>query len=170
MMADAGARGVLGTRVRLTHGLTRLAGEVTGLVLATILVCPALHIDTGHQGVALEAGGAHALGRVELNNTLSSAAAGSVRVEARVEAVLIDTGLVDRTVIVSATLGSVALAVGVTPVARRTRAHWVVRACGALGLGRARVAHHARINAALVDASLGLGTVWVLSALWSGLN
>lgn len=56
MVVDAGARGVLGARVWPTHGLTRLAGEVTLLVLATILVNPALHIDTGHQGVTLETG------------------------------------------------------------------------------------------------------------------
>ena len=105
-MANAGARGVLGTRVWPTHGLTRLTGEVALLVLATVLVCPALHIDTRHQGVTPETSGAHTLGRVELNNTLSSAAAGPVRVEARVEAVLIDAGLVDRAVIVGATLRS----------------------------------------------------------------
>ena len=169
-MVDASARGVLGARVRPTHGLTRLAGEVTLLVLATVLVCPALHIDTGYQGITLETGRAHTLGRVELNNALSPAATRPVRVEAGVEAVLIDAGLVDRTVIVSATLRSVALAVGVAPVVRRTGAHWMVRARAALGLGRARLADHARINAALVDAGLGHGTVWVLSALWSGLN
>ena len=46
----------------------------------------------------------------------------------------------------------------------------MVRARSALGLGRARVVDHARVNAALVDAGLGLGTVWVLCAFWSGLN
>ena len=170
VMVDASARGVLRTRVRPTHGLTRLAGEVTLLVLATVIVCPALHIDTGHQGVTLETSRAHTLGRVELNNALSSATTRPVRVEAGVETVLIDAGLVDRTVIVCATLRSVALAVGVAPVARRTGAHWMVRARSALGLRRARAADHARVNAALVDAGLGLGTVWVLSALGSGLN
>ena len=169
-MANASARGVLGTRVRPTHGLTRLTGEVALLVLATVLVCPTLHIDTRHQGVTLETSGAHTLGRVELNNTLSSAAAGPVRVEARVEAVLIDAGLVDRAVIVGATLRSVALTVGVAPVARGTGAHRVVRVRGTLGLGRAWVADHARVNAALIDAGLGLRTVWVLCALGSGLN
>ena len=116
VMVDASTRGVLGTRVRPTHGLTRLAGEVTLLVLATVLVCPALNIDTGHQGVTLETSRAHTLGRVELNNALSSSATRPVRVEAGVEAVLIDAGLVDRTVVVSATLRSVALTVGVTPI------------------------------------------------------
>ena len=133
-MANAGARGVLGTRVWPTHGLTRLTGEVALLVLATVLVCPALHIDTRHQGVTLETSGAHTLGRVELNNTLSSAAAGPVRVEARVEAVLIDAGLVDRAVIVGATLRSVALAVRISSVALRTGADWVMGPGGALSL------------------------------------
>ena len=117
MVVDASTRGVLGTRVRPTHSLTRLAGEVTLLVLATVLVYPALHIDTGHQGVTLETGRAHTLGRVELNNALSTATTRPVRVEAGVETVLIDAGLVDRTVVVSATLRSVALTVGVTPIA-----------------------------------------------------
>ena len=170
MMANAGARGVLGTRVRPTHGLTRLAGEVTLLVLATILISPALHIDTGHQGVTLQTHGADTLGRVELSDALGSSAAGPVRVEAGVEAVLIDAGLVDWTVIVSATLRSVALAVGVAPIALGTGAHWVVGAGSALCLGRARTAHNTRVNAALVDAGLALGTVGVLSALWSGLD
>ena len=117
MVVDASTRGVLSTRVQPTHGLTRLAGEVTLLVLATVLVYSALHIDTGHQGVTLETSSAHTLGRVELNNALSSATTRPVRVEAGVETVLIDAGLVDRTVIISATLRSVALAVGVTPIA-----------------------------------------------------
>ena len=116
VVVDASTRGVLSTRVRPTHGLTRLAGEVTLLVLATVLVCPALHIDTGHQGVTLETSRAHTLGGVELYNALSSSATRPVRVEAGVEAVLIDAGLVDRTVVVSATLRSVALTVGVTPI------------------------------------------------------
>ena len=170
MVVDASARSVLGTRVRPTHGLTRLAGEVTLLVLATVLIPPALHIDTGHQGIALQTRGADTLGRVELSNALGSSAARPVRVEAGVETVLIDAGLVDRAVIVSATLGSVALAVGVAPIALGTGAHWMVGARSALCLGRALIAHNTRVNAALVDAGLALGTVWVLSALWSGLD
>ena len=116
-MVDAEARGVLSTRVLATHGLTRLTDELAGLVLATVVVNSALDIDAGHQGVALQSCAAHTLGRVELYNALSSATTRPVRVEAGVETVLIDAGLVDRTVIVSATLRSVALTVGVTPIA-----------------------------------------------------
>ena len=170
MVIDASTRGILGTRVWSTNCLTRLTGEVTLLILTTILICPALHIDTGHQRVTLETSGADTLGRVELYNALSSSATGTVRVKARVEAVFIDAGLVDWAVIVSATLRSVALTVGVTPIALRTGAHWMVGACSALCLRRARVIHHTRVNAALVDAGLALGTVRVLSALWSGLD
>lgn len=170
MVIDASTRGILRTRVWAAHCLTRLTGEVTLLILTTILICSALHIDTGHQRVTLETSGADTLGRVELSNALSSSAAGTVRVEARVEAVLIDAGLVDWTVIVSATLRSVALTVGVTSIALRTGAHGMVGACSALCLRRTRIVHHTRVNAALVDAGLALGTVWVLSALWSGLD
>ena len=46
----------------------------------------------------------------------------------------------------------------------------MVGARSALRLGRALIAYNTRVNAALVDAGLALGTVWVLSALWSGLD
>lgn len=107
---------------------------------------------------------------MELSDALGSSATGPVRVEAGVKAVLIDAGLVDWAVIVSATLWSVALAVGVSPIALGTGAHWVVGARSALRLGRTLIAHNTRVNAALVDAGLALGTVGVLSALWSGLD
>ena len=166
-----------------------MTDEVTGLVLATVIVNSTLHIDTGHQRVALQSCAAYTLGGVELcnrenvsngwivlanetyfNNTLSPAATRPVRVETRVETVLIDAGLVDGTIIVSATLRSVTLSVGVSSVSLGTRADRMVGACLTRGLGSTWVADNAGVNTPLIDACLGLGTLWVLSTLGSGCN
>ena len=131
--------GVLGTGAGQTDGAAGLGDEVTGLVLPAVLVCPALHTDTGHQGVALQALTAHTLGLVELHQALGPPATRAVRVEARVETVLVDAGFVEGTVSVGATLRSVTLTVRISSVALRTGADWVVGPGGALGLGGAGV-------------------------------
>lgn len=102
---------------------------------------------------------------MELHQALGPATAGLGGVEARVEAVLVDTGFVERTVSVSTTLGSVALRVRIASVALRTGADRVVGPGGALGLGGARVADNARVYTVLVDTGFTLRTVWVLSTL-----
>ena len=188
-MVDADTRGILSTRAGVTHGLTRLTDEVTGLVLATIIVNSALHIDTGHQRIALQSSAAHTLGRVKLdnrqrisnvqcylpvktyfNNTLCTATTRPLRVEAWVETVLIDASLVDRTIIVSATLWAVTLSVWVSSVSLGTRADRMVGACLTRGLGSTRVADNTRVNTPLVDACFGLWTLGILSTLGSGCN
>ena len=131
--------GVLSTGAGQTDRAAGLRDEVTGLVLPAVLVCPALHTDTGHQGVALQALTAHTLGLVELHQALGPSATRAVRVEARVETVLVDAGFVEGTVSVGATLRSVALTVRISSVALRTGADWVVGPGGALGLGGAGV-------------------------------
>lgn len=131
--------GVLSTGGGQTDWAAGLRYEVTGLVLPAVLVSPALHTDTGHQGVALQALATHTLGLVELHQALGPAATWTVRVQTRVETVLVDAGFVERTVSVSATLRSVALAVGISSVALRTGADWVVDPGGALGLRGAGV-------------------------------
>ena len=118
--------GVLSTGPGQTDGAAGLRYEVTGLVLSTVLVSTALHTDTGHQGVALQALATHTLGLVEFHQALSSPATGAVRVETRVETVLVDTGFVEGTVSVGPTLRSVALTVRVPSVALRTGADRVV--------------------------------------------
>ena len=170
LVLDTATRGVLAARVCAAHGFTGLADEVTSLVLATVLITATLHIDTGHERVALQPRAAHALGRVELHDALGAPAAGPRRVGAGVQTVLIDAGLAQRTVAVRAALRPVALGVGVAPVALRTRAHGVVGTCAARGLGRTGVAGDARVDAVLVDAGLGLGTVRVLRTLGPGRN
>ena len=102
---------------------------------------------------------------MELHQALGPATTGLGGVEAGVEAVLVDTGFVERTVSVSTTLGSVALRVRIASVALRTGADRVVSPGGALGLGGARVADNARVYTVLVDTGFTLRTVWVLSTL-----
>ena len=104
------------------------------------------------------------------NNTFSSSSTRSVCVEARIETVLIDAGLVHRTIIVSSTLGPVALSVRITSISLWTRAHWVVGTCGTRGLWGARVVDNTRVNAVLIDTSLVLRTVRILGTLGSWLD
>lgn len=104
------------------------------------------------------------------NNTLCSPATGSVRVETRVETVLIDTGLVHRTIIVSPALWSVTLSVRVSTISLGTRADRVVSTCETRGLWCTGVADNARVNTSLIDACFGLRTVRVLCTLWSRCN
>ena len=162
--------GVLGTGAGQTDGAAGLGDEVAGLVLPAVLVSPALHTDAGHQGVALQTLATHTLGLVELHQALGPPATRAVRVETRVETVLVDASFVDGTVGVSATLRSVALCVRVPSVPLRAGAHWVVGPGGALRLGGARVVNNARVYTVLVDTGLALRTVWVLCALGSRLD
>ena len=135
------------------------------LCLLRRLRAQALHTDTSHQGVALKALATHTLGLVELHQALSSPATRAVRVETRVETILVDTGFVEGTVSVGPTLRSVALTVRVPSVALRTGADRVVGPGGALSLGGAGIVQQAGVYTVLVDTGLATGTVWVLSTL-----
>ena len=66
LVVDASTRGILGTRVWPTHGLTCLTEEVTCLVLTTVVINPTLNIYTCHQGVALESDRTYTACLVEL--------------------------------------------------------------------------------------------------------
>lgn len=101
-MVAGRARGVLGTRGSRAHGHTRLAGELAGLVVAAVIVCLALDADTGDQRVTLQSHGADATCLVEVDAAFGAAAARLVSCCARVQAVFVDTRLVQRTVIVNA--------------------------------------------------------------------
>ena len=162
--------GVLGTGAGQTDGAAGLRDEVTGLVLPAVLVSPTLHTDTGHQGVALQAGAADTFSLVELHQTLRPAATGLCGVEAGVETVLGDASFVEGTVSVGPTLRPVTLAVGVPSVALRTGADRVVGPGGALGLGGAGVVEQAGVNTVLVDTGLATGTLGVLRALRARLD
>jgi hypothetical protein len=169
-VVDSPARGSLGTGAGAAHRATGLTDVVTDLVSAAVGVSATLHVDTGNEWVALEAGSADTPGLVEVHLTLCTAATGPVRVQAGVHTVLLHAGLVDRTVIIDPALGSVALAVRIPSVALRTGADRVVHPGHALGLWGARVLHDARVDAVLLDASLVHGTLRVCSALWAGLD
>ena len=105
LVVDAPTGGVPRAGVGLAHRAAGLAEEVAGLVLPTVGVGPAADRDAGDQRVALEAGGADAAGLVEVHAALGATAARPVAVEARVEAVLVDAGAVDRTLGVRPALG-----------------------------------------------------------------
>lgn len=158
-MVDASAGGSLGAGVRPAHGPAGLAGVVAGLVRPAVTVGATLHIDTCNQWVALETNGTDAASLVEVDLTLCTTTTRPVSVEAGIQAILVDAGLVHRTVVVNPALRSVALAVGVATIALGTRAHRVVHPGGALGLRGAGVLHDARVDTVLVDASLIHGTL-----------
>ena len=161
---------VLSAGVGQTDRAAALRQEVAGLVRPTVVVSSALDCNAGDQRVALQSGAAHTAGRMELHSALGAAAAGALGRGAGVQAVLVDTGLVQRTVVISATLGSVALAVGVPAVSLGAGAHRVVGARRALGLRCARVVRNTGVDAVLVDASLVRGTVGVGRALGQWLD
>ena len=83
---------------------------------------------------------------------------------------LVTTGMSVEAVIIPPTLHLDAGNIGVALVTLLTGAHRVVGTCAARGLGRAGVAGDARVDAVLVDAGLGLGTVRVLRTLGPGCN
>ena len=169
-MGDSPAGRALSTGVRATHRSTCLAGEVAPLVLPAVVVSAALDVDACNEWVALKAGGTDAPSLVGLHPTLGPPATWTVRVEAGVEAVLVETSLVERAVIVDPTLWSVALAVGVPTVAFRTGTDWVMHPRCTLSLGCARVLHDAGVDAVLIDAGLVHGTFGVCCTLGQRLN
>jgi hypothetical protein len=158
------AGGTLRTRLGAADWGAGLAGEVAGLVVPTVIVGPAFHVDTCDERVALQACGTDAPRPVELHQALSPAAAGLVRIQAGIQAVLVDTGLVHGAVVVHPALRPVALAVRVAPVALRTSANRVVHTSRALRLWCARVLHDAGVDAVLVDAGLVHGALRVCRA------
>ena len=169
-MGDSSAGGALSAGVRATHWSTRLAGVVAPLVLPAVVVSAALDVDACNEWVALEAGGTDAPSLVGLHPTLGPPATWTVCVQAGVEAVLVDTGLVEGAVVVDPTLWSVALAVGVPAVALRTGTYWMMHPCCTLSLGCARVLHDAGVDAVLIDAGLVHGTLRVCCTLGQRLN
>ena len=124
----------------------------------TIIVCAALHVDACNERVALETDSADASRLVVFHQTLCTSAARSFSVQARIQAILVDTGLVQRAVVVDPTLRSVALAVRISPIALRTSAYRMVHSCSALGLWSTWVLHDARVDAVFVDTSFVHGT------------
>jgi hypothetical protein len=170
LMATGRAHGALGTRAWLAHRAAGLTQEVAGLVVATIVINPALHAHARHQRAALQTRRAHAAGGMEFHAAFSTSSTWRRRRQAGVDAILRHTGLVQRTVVVGAALGAVALSVGVAAVALRTGANRVVGPGRALGLGRARILHQAGVDAALVEAGLILCALGIRAAFWSSFN
>lgn len=124
----------------------------------TIIVCSALHVDACNERVALKTDSTDASRLVVFHQTLCTSAAWSFCVQARIQAILVDTGLVQGAVIVDPALRPVALAVRISPIALRTCAHWMVHPCSALSLWGTWVLHDARVDAVFIDASFVHGT------------
>ena len=153
LVVDSSAGGSLRTGVRSTDRVASLAGVVASLIRWTIIVCATLHIDACNQGVALKTDSADASRLVVFHKTLCTTAARSVSVQARIQAILVDAGLVQWAVVVDPALRPVALAVWVSPIALRTSAYRMVHTCSALGLWSTWVLHDARVDAVFVDTS-----------------
>ena len=158
MMIDAPTRSPLRTSIWLADRVAGLAGEVASLIRWTIIVCPALHVDTCNQWVALETDGTDASCLVVLSQTLRTSTTWSLGVQARIDTVFVDAGLVQWAVIVHPALRPVALSVRISSVALGTGAHRVMHSCCALRLWCTWVLHDARVDAVLVDARLVHGT------------
>lgn len=157
-MVDAATGGALRTCVRPADRVACLAGVVASLIRWTIIVCAALHIDACNQRVALQTDSTDASRLVVFHQTLCTSATWSFGVQARIQAILVDTGLVQWAVVVDPTLRSVALAVRISPIALRACAHWMVHPCSALSLWGTWVLHDARVDAVFIDASFVHGT------------
>ena len=157
-MVDAATGGALRTCVRPADRVACLAGVVASLIRWTIIVCAALHIDACNQRVALQTDSTDASRLVVFHKTLCTTAARSVSVQARIQAILVDAGLVQWAVVVDPALRPVALAVWVSPIALRTSAYRMVHTCSALGLWSTWVLHDARVDAVFIDASFVHGT------------
>merc|ERR1719320_1091871 len=170
LMVDPPARGILGTCVRPTHWTTSLAYEVTSLVLATIIVCSALYIDTGNQRIPLQPCGADAPCLVELHQALGTSATGALSIQTRIQTILIDTGTVNRTVVIHSTLRSVALSVRVSAISFRTRTHGMMCPGGAPCLWSTGIVNDARIDASFIDTCLVLWAFGVRCAFRTWLN
>ena len=158
LVVDAAAGGALRTCVRPTDRVTCLAGVVASMIRWTIIVCAALHIDTCNQRVALKTHSTDASRLVVFHQTLCTSATRSFGVQARIQAILVDTGLVQWAVIVHPALRPVALSVRISSVALGTRAHRVMHSCCALRLWSTWVLHDARVDAVFIDASFVHGT------------
>ena len=158
LVVDAAAGGALRTCVWPTDRVTCLAGVVASMIRWTIIVCAALHIDACNQWVALKTHSTDASCLVVFHLTLCTSAARSFGVQARIQAILVDTGLVQWAVVVDPTLWPVALAVRISPIALRTSAHWMVHSCSALSLWGTWVLHDARVDAVFIYASFVHGT------------
>ena len=93
-MIDAPTRSPLRTSIWLADRVAGLAGEVASLIRWTIIVCPALHVDTCNQWVALETDGTDASCLVVLSKTLRTSTTWSLGVQARIDTVFVDAGLI----------------------------------------------------------------------------
>jgi len=107
---------------------------------------------------------------VELHKTFCASTTGSVSVGARVDAVLVDAGPVDWTVIVDTAFRSVALCVRISSVALWAGTDRMVESGRAPGLWGTRVLHDAGIDASLIDAGLCHGALRVRGTLRARFN
>ena len=162
--------GILSACAWTTNRLTSLTHEVTGLVLSAVIVCSTLHIDTGHQRVTLESCAADTSCFMELNSTLSTSTTWSVWVETWIQTILINTGFVERTIVISSTFWSVALCVRISSISFRTCADGMVSSGVTLSLRCTWVTDNTWVNTPFINTGFTLRTIWVLGTFRSGCN
>ena len=138
-----------------------LLALVALLVVGAVVVDPAPNLDALHEGVALQAGPARALGHVVVHLAVGPQAALLLR--ARVPALLGDAGLVQGALRVGQALVGVALGVGVARPSLGAAAHPDVVVRPADGAAAARVVGEGAgvlavpVHAGLVVPALGVG-------------
>lgn len=105
LVATTHADGVDGTCLLFANWTADAVQTVAGLVIGTILVVLTVSGDAGDEGVALGSGRTTAHGLVILRQALGATAAANLSMGARIDAVLVQTGLVVRTVGIDLALG-----------------------------------------------------------------
>lgn len=98
LVATTHADGVEGTCLLFANWTADSVQTVAGLVIGTILIVLAVSGDAGDEGVALGSGRTTAHGLVILRQALGATAASDLSMGAWVDAVLVQAGLVVRTV------------------------------------------------------------------------
>jgi len=98
LMATTHTDGVQGTGLLVTNRTAHAIQSIAGLVVCTILVVLTVSSDAGDEGIALSSGWTDAHSLVVLGQALGSTAAAHLAMCAGIHAVLVQAGLVIRTV------------------------------------------------------------------------
>jgi len=98
LMATTHTYGVQGTGLLVTNRTAHAIQSIAGLVVSTILVVLTVSSDAGDEGIALSSGWTDAHSLVVLGQALGSTAAAHLAMCAGIHAVLVQAGLVIRTV------------------------------------------------------------------------
>ena len=104
-MISTDTRGLGRTSARRTHRHTLLTQNLALVIVAAVGIDVALDRDTGHEGVALQAGRTNAARLVVFDTALGAPATRLGRCGARVDAVFLHARLVQGTVVVNTAFG-----------------------------------------------------------------